>query len=120
MDSVFQSLLLGGGNVTVDKDKSTSSSASPSATTVPGSGGGNNGIVKPSRYATLIPREALKIKKSSISDNDGNNFPTTAIMTTMKPQEKEEAEAEAEAEAKQEEEKERVAVYKLVTGELTL
>lgn len=95
MDSVFQSLLLGGGNVSGDKDKSSAAAASSAAT---GPGGGK-GIVRPSRYATLIPREAMKLK----SDN-------SQMMMMQQQQE----------ETGQEEKEESVAVYKLVNGELTL
>lgn len=97
MDSVFQSLLLGGGPINSNKDKSTPSSA---ATATAGPSGGN-GIIRPSRYATLIPREAMK-QKSNRDDT-----------TLMKMQRENE-------EAEQEETQERVSVYKLVNGGLTL
>eukprot|EP00984_Skeletonema_dohrnii_P007329 scaffold2651_cov137-Skeletonema_dohrnii-CCMP3373.AAC.1 len=91
MDSVFQSLLLGGGNVSGDKNKSVA--ATTSASTGPGGGA--------SRYATFIPREAMK--------PTNNN---SALV--MQQQEK------VEANNQQEEKEESIAVYKLVNGELTL
>jgi hypothetical protein len=99
MDSVFQSLLLGptssndvnNGGV-VNKDKSSSTAASSSSSSSSAAGPTTTGIdVRPSRYATLIPREAVKKMKHShdIRQEDDD-------------------------------EEERVAVYKLVNGELTL
>eukprot|EP00985_Skeletonema_marinoi_P018732 scaffold10533_cov108-Skeletonema_marinoi.AAC.3 len=93
MDSVFQSLLLGGGNVSGDKNKSVA--AATSTTTLPG------GANRPSRYATFIPREAMK--------PTNNN---SALV--MQQQEK------VDANNKQEEKEESFAVYKLVNGEFTL
>ena len=97
MDSVFQSLLLGGGSGNENTDKSITSATSAASSSGPSS------VRGASRYATLIPREAMKAANK-------------VVVTKLQQNEK----GGGNVLQEEEEKDESVAVYKLVNGELTL